>query len=311
MAKNLSLDKGGVVRIGATTSIAGDLYHFLLTAPWWKLIAMMLGLYVLGNALFALGYMALADGIENAEPGSFSHAFFFSVQTMATIGYGKLVPRSTAANLLVTFEAFVGLFGVALSTGIMFAKFSRPTSRVLFSKVAVICDHLGTPSLMFRMANERRNQILEAQVRLVLVRFEQTPEGERFRRLHDLRLIRDSSPFFAATFSVIHPITADSVLHSSLSDRVLHDDDVIVATFVGLDDDFGQMVHARHNYQIDDVRWGARLVDVLGTNEQGQRTIDLRRFHDVVDAPLASPQSAEPSQPLSQASGRPIEPPAR
>jgi inward rectifier potassium channel len=287
MAKNPSLDRGGVVRIGAATNVAGDLYHFLLTAPWWKLIAMMLGLYMVGNALFALGYMALADGIENAEPGSFGHAFFFSVQTMATIGYGKLVPRSTAANLLVTLEAFVGLFGLALSTGIMFAKFSRPTSRVLFSKVAVVCDHLGTPSLMFRMANERRNQILEAQVRLVLVRFEQTPEGERFRRLHDLRLLRDSSPFFAATFTVVHPITADSLLFASLGERKLGDDDVIVATFVGLDDDFGQMVHARHNYQVDEIQFGKRLVDVMGTNEQGQRTIDLRRFHEVMDAPLS------------------------
>jgi inward rectifier potassium channel len=139
---------------------------------------------------------------------------------------------------------------------------------------------------MFRMANERRNQILEAQVRLVLVRFEQTPEGERFRRLHDLRLLRDSSPFFAATFTVVHPITPDSPLYSSLGDRKLNDDDVIVVTFVGLDDDFAQMVHARHNYQLDEIRWAKRFVDVMGTNEQGQRTIDLRRFHDVVDGPL-------------------------
>jgi inward rectifier potassium channel len=289
MNKHLSVDRLGMVRIGARSSISGDLYHFLLTAAWWKLIGMMLGLYVLGNAVFALGYMALSDGIENAESGSFSHAFFFSVQTMATIGYGKMVPRSVEANLLVTLEAFVGLFGVALSTGILFAKFSRPRARALFSQVAVVSDHNGTASLMFRMANERSNQILEAQVRLVLVRFENTPEGERFRRLHDLKLLRNSSPFFAASFTVIHPITVDSPLHACLLERRLRDDDAIVVTFVGLDADFGQMVHARHNYQPDEIRFGVRLADIMGQDSAGRRTIDLRRIDDVVEAPLTIP----------------------
>jgi inward rectifier potassium channel len=273
-----------LIRIGARKGIAGDLFHFLLTTAWWKLVLLMLALYAAGNAVFALGYLALGDGLENAN--SFSDAFFFSVQTMATIGYGKMVPRSLAANALVTIEAFVGLFGVALSTGIMFAKFSRPVARVMFSRNIVLSDHTGTPSLMFRMANERRNQVLEAQVRLVLVRLERTAEGEPFRRLHDLKLVRSASPFFAATWTAIHPLTPDSPLHDSLASRRLQDGDMIMVTFVGLDDTYSQTVHARYEYGGGDVEWGRRFVDIMGSDEHGRRTIDLRKFHDTMEAPL-------------------------
>ncbi len=130
----------------------------------------MLVVYLGANLLFASGYLAIGDGIEEARPGNFADAFFFSVQTMATIGYGKMAPRGIAANLLVTGEALVGLLGLALVTGLVFAKFSRPTARVIFSRNAVITTFDGVPSLLVRMANERGNQIAEAQAHLVLLR---------------------------------------------------------------------------------------------------------------------------------------------
>ena len=185
----------------------GDLYHFLLRSTWLRLLVVLVVVSAGINALFALAYMATGDGIENARPGSFADAFFFSVQTLATIGYGKLVPRSLAANVLVALEALVGLLGLAMVTGLVFAKFSRPTARVLFSRMAVVSRRDGVPALMFRMANERGSGIVEAQVHVVLARNETTAEGEAVRRFYDLDLSRRQNALFALSWTVIHPIT--------------------------------------------------------------------------------------------------------
>ena len=152
-----------VVSIGVRNSPLHDSYHSLLTSRWAQFFALVLFAYLGANLLFACGYLAIGDGIEEARPGNFSDAFFFSVQTMATIGYGKMAPRGLAANLLVTLEALIGLLGLALVTGLVFAKFSRPTARVLFSRNMVITRFDGVPSLLLRIANERGNQIAEAQ----------------------------------------------------------------------------------------------------------------------------------------------------
>src|SRR5208337_4984173 len=157
----------------------------------------------LANAAFALVYVLGGDSIENARPGSFTDAFFFSVQTMATIGFGKMVPRTGLANVLVTLESLVGLLGLAIATGLVFAKFSRPTARVLFSRVAVISPWDGVRSLMFRMANERDNRIIEAQVHVVLMRNEATAENVLVRRVHDLALLRHNNPSFALSWTAI------------------------------------------------------------------------------------------------------------
>jgi inward rectifier potassium channel len=238
--------------------------------------------YLGANVAFALGYLSIGDGIEEARPGSFSDAFFFSVQTMATIGYGKMAPRGLAANLLVTLEALVGLLGLALVTGLVFAKFSRPTARVLFSRHAVITRFDGTPSLLFRMANERGNQIAEAQAHLVLLRTERTPEGEEVRRVHDLRLRRSQSAFFALTWLVVHPITPDSPLHGETPESLREKDLDLVASVTGLDETLSQSVHARHAWSAHQILWNHRFADVLVRLADGRRAIDYRKFHEVL-----------------------------
>ena len=164
----------------------GDLYHLLVDSPWPRLLGIIATLFLIVNALFAFAYLAGGDGIENARPGSFIDAFFFSVQTMGTIGYGRLAPGTVWSNLLVTVEVITGVLGLAMVTGLVFAKFSRPTARVVFSQRAVVTPHDGVPSLMFRMANARGNRIVEARVRAVLARDETTAEGETMRRFHDV-----------------------------------------------------------------------------------------------------------------------------
>ncbi len=153
-----------------------DAYHFLLTSSWTALYALMLCAYVGSNLVFAVLYY-LDGGIENARAGSFLDAYFFSVQTMATIGYGKMTPTTTLTNLLVSFEALFGLVAFALATGLMFAKFSQPRARVLFSELAVVSQRDGVRSLMIRLANERSTGLVEANLRLSLVREETTTEG--------------------------------------------------------------------------------------------------------------------------------------
>jgi inward rectifier potassium channel len=278
-----------ILSIGLRTAPLRDLYHSLLTATWAQFFGIVLVAYLGANLVFALGYLAIGDGIEEARRGNFSDAFFFSVQTMATIGYGKMAPRGLAANLLVTVEALVGLLGLALVTGLVFAKFSRPTARIVFSRNAVVTSFDGVPSLLVRMANERGNQIAEAQAHLVLLRTERTPEGEEVRRVHDLRLRRSQSAFFAFTWTVVHPITPDSPLHGETAEGLRAKDVDLVASVTGLDDTLSQTVHARHAWTPDGILWGHRFQDVLVTLPDGRRAIDYRRFHDVEPDGTAAP----------------------
>jgi inward rectifier potassium channel len=280
-----------VVSIGLRNTPLRDLYHSLLTTTWSQFFGLVLAAYLGANLIFASGYLAIGDGIEEARPGNFSDAFFFSVQTMATIGYGKMAPRGLEANLLVTMEALVGLLGLALVTGLVFAKFSRPTARVLFSRNAVITTFDGVPSLLFRMANERGNQIAEAQAHLVLLRTERTPEGEEVRRVHDLRLRRGQSAFFAFTWLVVHPITPDSPLFGETAATMQERDLDLVASVTGLDETLSQSVHARHSWSVEQILWRHRFVDVLVTLPDGRRAIDYRKFHEVApDDPRPSGQ---------------------
>ena len=220
------LDEKGhtnVVRIGIKRSPWDDLYYLLLTISWSRFFALTLLLYGVVNTLFAMLYLVGGDNLANAESGSFWDAFFFSVQTMATIGYGAISPKTFYGNVIVAIEAMLGLLGVAVITGLAFARLARPTARILFSRVAIITQHNGVPTLMFRTANERGNQILEARLWVFLVRDEVTQEGQPMRRFYDLSLSRQLSPVFNLTWTALHPIDENSPLYGetpeSLRDR--------------------------------------------------------------------------------------------
>jgi len=276
-----------VVRTGVGRRLRGDLYIFLLESSWLRLIAVFGLLYAVANSIFALAFVLGGDSIENARPGSFTDAFFFSVQTMATIGFGKLVPRTEFANILVTIESLIGLLGLAIATGLVFAKFSRPTARVVFSRVAVISPWDGVRSLMIRMANERDDRILEARVHLVLMRTETTAENVMVRRVHDLTLLRDHNPSFALSWTAIHPIDERSPLWGATPASLAANEDEIIISLTGLDEIYSQTIHARHVYTADEIICNARFVDVLTRLPDGSMQIDYGRFHDIV--PTQSP----------------------
>ncbi|MGZ3458292.1 MAG: ion channel [Archangium sp.] len=269
------------VLVGARPLRWRDLYHLLLRSPWWLDVLLLTTLFFLINLLFAVGYM-LAGGVANAPAGSFVDAFFFSVQTMGTIGYGAMYPVTLAAHLLVTLQTVTGIFVLALTTGIIFAKFSVPKARVLFSRTAVISPLNGVPTLSFRISNERGNHIVEAQVRVSILRKERTLEGLKLYRMRDLALVRDRSPAFLRTWTVLHPLTPDSPLHGATPESMQEDDTQLLVTLTGIDGTSAQTIHARHAYLNDEVEWGAQHVDILSELDDGRIQLDLSKFHDTV-----------------------------
>lgn len=287
-----------VLAVGLRRAPVADLYHSLITWSWTRLFATMGVAYVTIITAFALVYLALGDGaIEHARLESFEDAFFFSFQTMATIGYGHLVPKSTAANLISVLQVMIGLAGTAVSTGLVFAKFARPTARVLFSRVAVVARFDGQPALLFRVANERANQIVEAQLNVALLLDERTVEGERVRRAYDLVLRRERSLLFSLTWLAVHPIGPGSPLHGMTPERLAQATATLVVSLTGLDEHLGQTVHARHAYRAEEILFGHRFVDVIDMLPDGSRLIDYRRFHDV--EPDVHPTGITPGSPPS------------
>lgn len=269
-----------VVAIGLRDPWLGDLYHHLLTLPWGIFLLGFAGVYLTLNVLFALFYLLGGDAIANARPGVFSDAFFFSVETLSTIGYGQMAPATFYGNVVMTVEALFGLALLAVAAGLMFARFSRPTARVVFSRVAVVNEYNGVPTLSFRLANQRRNQILEAQVSVAMVRDERTSEGEWIRRFYDLQLARQRSSIFAMTFTVMHPIDPASPLSNATPSSCAEQATEIVVTVTGIDETISQPVHARTSYLAHEVLWGHRFADVFTQTENGRLAIDYRRFHD-------------------------------
>ena len=265
---------------GAPTRALDDLYHYLVTASWPALIGIIALAFIIANLVFAVGYY-LDGGVENARYRSFADMFFFSVQTMATIGYGKMVPVTLFSNILVSIEALTGLLALALMTGLVFAKFSRPTARVRFSRYLVVGPRDGTTSLMIRMANMRANRIVEANIHVVFARNETTVEGESIRRFHDLTMTRNRSAMFLLSWTAVHRIVEGSPLFGQTHDSLADSQPEIVVSITGLDETFSQTIHARHLYELDEIIWGARFADVLILHPDGSRSIDYTRFDDV------------------------------
>ncbi len=258
-----------------------DWYHWLLTLRGIHLFLLIGVVFLALNTVFALVYRLDLDGIANARPGNFGDAFFFSVQTLATIGYGVMAPQSLFANCVVVLESLTGLCSIAIMTGLLFGRFLRPTARLMFSHYAVLGPHEGIPTLMFRVANRRGNQILHAEIRVTLARNEKTLEGESIRRIYDLKLLRDYSPFFNLTWTVRHKIDADSPLAGATSETLCDSETEIIVLLTGIDDVFGQTVHARFAYNHEEILFGHAFVSMFRRDENNRPMIDYRHFDEV------------------------------
>jgi len=284
-----------------------DVYHAFLRIHWWAAVAAIAGVYLSLNAVFAMLYL-LVGGVANAAPGSFLDAFFFSVQTMGTIGYGSMYPATRAANALVVAESVVGLMVVALATGLVFARFSQTRARVAFSSRAALSPVDGVPTLMMRVGNERkRNNIVDATFRLSVMRTTVTGEGTTVYRTVDLPLVRERAPALARSWMVLHRIEPNSPLAGATPESLAAADAELTLAVAGIDDTSLQPIHARHTWTARSVVFGARLADVVSETEDGGLFLDLRRFHDLVPTlPIPGFPYQAPPEPDPTAEGRPL-----
>jgi inward rectifier potassium channel len=279
------IGRGGeadIPRLGARRAWYDDLYHRAFTVSWPRFLLAGGLVFLAVNAGFALLYLVQPGAVAGARPGDFGDLFFFSVQTIATIGYGRMWPATRYANLLMTAEVLIGALMIALLTGLAFARFSRPTARVLFSRVAVIGPVNGRPTLSLRIANERRNQVVQAEVGLALVRDEVTAEGHFLRRFYDLKLARSRTPVFALSFTVMHPIDRDSPLHGATPQTLAAAQAELVVTLTGIDGTLSQPIHARTSYSCKEILFDRRFADIFAATPDGRRVIDYTRFHDTL-----------------------------
>jgi inward rectifier potassium channel len=289
-----------IVIVGAERRYWGDWYQMLLRAPWSVTVAVVTCTFLILNVLFALAYQVV-DGVAGAN--SFADRFFFSVQTMGTIGYGAMYPASIAAHVLTTCEALAGIFVVALATGLVFSKFSIVRARVRFSDVALITPMNGVPTLMLRVGNERESRVVDACIRVTLSRRELTHEGVEMWRVYDLHLERERAMALSRAWLVMHVIRPGSPLHGCTAESLAADEVELVIAISGADETSGQNLHAQQTYEDKDIRWNMRFADMLTRDAQGTFTLDLKRFDELVDMSGALALAADRKPALAIDSG--------
>jgi inward rectifier potassium channel len=267
-------------------------YHYLLTISWMQFNVIVVSAYLIFNFLFALGYFLCGDGaLQGAGLGSVSERFvddfFFSVQTSTTIGYGRIAPVGLAANILVSIEAMAGLLGFALATSLLFARFSKPNAKIIFSKHALIAPYRGFTAFEFRIANARTNQLIQVDVKVVLSRLERKGDVTS-RKFYELALERQQVLFFPLNWTVVHPIDQTSPLFGVTKESFYESDPEFLLLLTGTDDTFSTTVHARSSYKGNEVLWGAKFSDMFNKSDNGMISVDLRRIHEI--EPVQLPQ---------------------
>jgi inward rectifier potassium channel len=277
-----------VVREGLNPLTSLSLYHHLLTTTWPRYLSLVVLIYLAFNALFAAAYVACGPGALTGATATtlgdrYLESFFFSIQTFATIGYGVMSPHSLAAHVLVTVESLIGLLGFALATGLLFARFSRPTVKILFSDVAVIAPYLGITAFEFRLANARSNELIQLEARVLLSRFKREGTGREFL---NLKLERTRVDVFPLSWTVVHPIDETSPLHGLGPDDLEEHQAEFLILLTAFDETFSQTVHTRSSYTADEVVWGASFVSVFNSQrEDGSLSIDVGRLSEIQRVP--------------------------
>ena len=272
--------RGSTIEVASNSRV--DLYHSVVSMRWTAYLGFFAVAFFVVNAAFGFLYYVGDASIGGLSSASYWEYFFFSVQTLATIGYGTKFPQTMYADVLVTIEAMTGLLGLGVFAAIAFARLSIPRSRIIFSNSAVIADFDGAPTLMFRVANERKNTIIGAELALHLFIHETTKEGDSIRRIYDLPLVRNHHPLLSLTWLIFHPIVEGSPLFGQSPESLEKGDFALVATLKGLDETISQTVHANHAYRCTDIRWGHRFQDMFMEDPvTGRSSIDLNRIHDI------------------------------
>jgi inward rectifier potassium channel len=268
--------------LGLTPGFWTDLYHRAMSVYWPIFFGTAAAIFVTLNAVFGFLYSLGHDPIANAAENGPLGYFYFSIETLATVGYGDMHPQSNYGHLIATIEIFTGMSFLAVMTGLIFARFSRPRARFVFANHAVITRNEGRQTLMIRIANARHNTISRANARLWLIRAERTKEGDELRRFYELQLDRTEHPMFVLSWMLFHVIDKDSPLHGLTDSDLAEGDALLVLNVSGVDDSSAQQLYARHVYSWRDVRWQHRYKDIASVSPQGRFLLDYTKFNDLV-----------------------------
>ncbi|WP_461054642.1 ion channel [Spirosoma arcticum] len=268
-----------------------NVYNRLITMGWVQFLGWILLFYLVENVVFASIYMlAGAENLRGADDrvfhGPFWKAFFFSAQTLTTVGYGHIAPDSFLTSAIAAFESMLGLLAFALATGLLYGRFSRPVAHIRFSKRAVFAPYLDVNAWMFRIINARANQLIDVQVEVSLSRLETKPDGTRYRRYYGLNLERNKVNFFPTNWTLVHPITTESPLHGCTPEQLAETDAEFLILLRAMDDTFSQMVHIRNSYRYDEVLWGQKFRPMFDGSQAGMVTVDLDGLDNTDPAPL-------------------------
>jgi inward rectifier potassium channel len=269
---------------GAPGGFWSDLYHSSMTVHWPAFFGSAALIFIALNTVFGVLYWLGKDPIANVSPELPLplSLFYFSIETLATVGYGDMHPQTNYGHLIATVEIFTGMSFLAVMTGLIFARFSRPRARFVFADYPVVTAHQGQPTLMMRVANARNNTMSQATARLWLVRLEYTAEGYQLRRFHELKLEHQEHPMFALSWTLLHKIDENSALFGVTTEELDKTDAALVLNVSGIDDSSAQNLHARKLYYHTDIRWQHRYQDITSISPQGRLLIDYGKFHDVI-----------------------------
>src|SRR3984957_15858514 len=279
---------------GLSTEVLQDLYHHFMTVSWTRLFATIAAFFLVFDLIFGCLYDLVPGCLANLNPPGFLGAFFFSVETLATVGYGDMHPQTLYGHLVAMTEIFVGLMSLALITGIMFARFSRPRARFLFTRNAVVRPIDGKLTLLVRAANQRQNVVQDASVQLHMLRDEVTEEGFRIRRVIGLPLVRSQHPMFVLGWTIMHVIDDTSPLNSQTAESLHALGVTLVLSVSGTDETTGQVLMARAEYSCDDIRWNVTFHDILEVAEDGTLHVDYGKFHDIEPLPQSDLEAPRP-----------------
>lgn len=269
-------------------------YLHLINMSWPAFLSVVFLAYLTVNALFAVVYFLIGtQQLQGADAptaiGRFMNAFFFSAQTLSTVGYGTMAPRGVGANSVAALEAMLGLMGFALATGLLFGRVSRPSARIGFSGNVVVAPYQDGTSLQFRIVNQRHNSLMEINARVMLMTVE-GGNGELKRNFSILNLERDNVIFLPITWTVVHPIDQESPLYGKTAEDLKRLQAELLILIKGFDDTFSQTVHARYSYRYDEFKWGARFAPAFEVDPEGDLILDVNRVGALVE-PVA-PASA-------------------
>jgi inward rectifier potassium channel len=268
---------GRIVRVGMRRRPMKDLFHWMVTGSWTRLVLVYCLVYLATQALFGVAHFQL--GPAEAGRGSVT-GYLLSLASGSAPGEGAPDPRAVAASAVSGIEVFVRWLELAVGSGMIFAKFSLVRARVLFSRVAVVTPYQGGLALAFRMANERASHMMDAKVQAMLV-WDEPGEGEAVRRAHDLALARGGSALFAHAWTAIHPIDRASPLFGHSAETLAGREAEVIVTLSGFDEGLIRTMHARHVYPAGRIRWNAQFREIVTLLPNGVRAVDYRKFHDV------------------------------